>query len=147
MSKHTFTINGLKATQWEAATVKAKFLNDLANLVRSGFADSKFTQALYKRLSMTFGHIAHYNRNGFYIEWFETSEKQLDWVQNALQYGCYGDPEYTYSDAERQFQQWLQSDEGQDLIADIQRRVREDDIASAKAMQANAEAKLAAYGL
>lgn len=147
MSKHKFTTEKLTATQWDAAAVKAKFLNDLADFMRSGFKRTKFHKALYKRLSMTFSHIAHCNIEGFYGEWFETPARQLAWVQNALRHPCYGDPDYTYSDAERQFQRWLQSDEGQDLIAGIQQRVQEDDIASARAMKANAEARLAGYGL
>jgi len=147
VSKHIFTTNGLKATKWDAATVKAKFLNDLADLMRSGFKRTKFSKGLYTRLSMTFSHIAHYNIEGFYGEWFETPARQLAWIQNALRYPCYGDAEYTYSDAERQFQKWLQSDEGQDLIAGIQQRAQEDDIASARAMKANAEARLAHYGV
>lgn len=147
MSKHIFTTNGLKATKWDAATVKAKFLNDLADLMRSGFKRTKFSKGLYTRLSMTFSHIAHYNIEGFYGEWFETPARQLAWIQNALQHPCWGDAEYTYSDAERQFQKWLQSDEGQNLIAGIQQRAQEDDIASARAMKANAEARLAHYGV
>lgn len=112
MSKHIFTTAQLKATKWDGEPVKAKFLNDLANFVRSGFKRTKFTKALYKRLSMTFGHIAHYNIEGFYDEWFTNAGNQQRWIQNALDYSCCGDPEYTYSDAERLFQKWLQSDEG-----------------------------------
>jgi hypothetical protein len=147
VSKHKFTTEKLTATKWDAATVKAKFLNDLADLMRSGFKRTKFSKALYKRLSMTFSHIAHYDIEGFYGEWFETPARQLAWVENALRHPCYGDPEYTYSDAERQFQKWLQSDEGQDLIAGIVQRARDAGIANARAMKERAEATLAGYGV
>jgi len=147
VSKHKFTTENLTPTQWDTTDVKAKFLNDLANFMRSGFKRTKFSKALYKRLSMTFSHIAHYNIEGFYGEWFETPAKQLAWVQNALQYPCFGSPAYTYCDAERQFKQWLQSDEGQDLIAGIKQRARDADIEFARAMKERAEATLASYGV
>lgn len=147
MSKHIFTTEQLKATKWEGEPAKAKFLNDLANLVRSGFKPAKFHKKLYNRLSNCFAHIAHYDIGGFYNTWFSTAQKQLEWVQNALQHPCYGDPQYTYSDAELLFQKWLQSDEGTALIEAIQERAKQESISNALAMKAHAERVLASHGV
>ena len=48
------------ATKWDTAEVKAKFANDLCRFMAADFKESLFTKALYQRLSMCFGHIAHY---------------------------------------------------------------------------------------
>ena len=56
---------------------------------------------------MTFGHIAHYNQGGFYSVFFETLQGKVDFLEQSLDYPCYGDPAYTYSDAERVIQNWL----------------------------------------
>lgn len=55
---------------------------------------------------MMFGHIAHYDRNGFYDEWFR--EGRADWTEYILDRGAwFGDPEYTWSDVENAFVEWL----------------------------------------
>lgn len=122
MEKHTFTTANLTATKFTIVEEKAKWLNDLAGSMRSGFAKSKFTKPLYNRLSMCFGHIAHYNQGGFYETWFTTAADRLSWIMHTLDCPCHGDSEYTFSDAERQFQAWLHSVEGQAII---QRNVTE----------------------
>lgn len=147
MTKHIFTTNGLVATKWDDATAKAKWLNDLAGFVRSGFDQKKFTSDLYKRLSMTFGHIAHYNQGGFYAEWFETRSDQLRWLNYILQRPNYGDPTFTWSDAERQFQDWLRSEEGRRLLAAAHVRADCEEVADAEASLARAEATLSRHGV
>lgn len=107
MEKHKFTPDGLTATQWCSPQDKAKFLNDLARFVRSGFKETLFTKSLYTRLSMCFGHIAHYNKNGFYDVWFATESRQNAWKRYIQEQAIYGDPAWTFSDAERIFQKWL----------------------------------------
>jgi hypothetical protein len=47
-------------TQWDTAETKLKFANHLLNFIAADFPEAKFTQQFYNRLSMTFGHIAHY---------------------------------------------------------------------------------------
>ena len=48
-------------TQWDTAEQKAKFANALLTFVAQDFPRSKFHESFYRRLSNTFGHIAHYN--------------------------------------------------------------------------------------
>ena len=59
-----------------------------------------FTKALYQRLSMCWGHIAHYNREGFFGEFFRDLRGKVDFLEQTLAWRCFGDPEYTYSDVE-----------------------------------------------
>ena len=48
------------ATQWSTAEDKAKFANALMKFIAGDFPRQSFTKSLYRRLSNTFGHIAHY---------------------------------------------------------------------------------------
>ena len=113
-----FVADLLVPTEFSTAEDKARFGNQLAAFVLSGFKQEKWTKALYKRLSLTFGHIAHYNMNGFWDEWFSTAAQQADWIRHVLEHPCYGDPAYTHSDLERQFKAWLalHKDEVEEVI-------------------------------
>ena len=142
MHKHKFTSENLVPTKWNSAENKAKWLNQLADFVRSDFKESKFTKALYNRLSLTFGHIAHYNQYGFYGTWFEDAGKRLNWLYYIQEQMCYGDPEWTWSDAEKQFLAWLKSEEGNFYIRRAMEAHNTELRASAKAQIANATAVL-----
>jgi hypothetical protein len=95
-----FQPDAFTATKWDTAEVKAKFANDLCRFMAADFKDSLFTKALYQRLSMCFGHIAHYNREGFFGEFFRDLRGKVDFLEQTLAWRCFGDPEYTYSDVE-----------------------------------------------
>ena len=95
-------------TKWNTAADKEKFLKSLQRFVKSGFKRSLFTNKMYNRLHMMFGHIAHYDADGFRSEWFEDNpEKWLCYVRNAP---TYGDPQWTWCDVERAFKEWLERD-------------------------------------
>jgi hypothetical protein len=53
---------------------------------------------------MTFGHIAHYDRGGFYDTWFTRSRHKAAFIEKILRWPCHGDPEYTFSDVEQAVQ-------------------------------------------
>lgn len=95
------------ATEWDTKDQKARFLNCLADFILNDFPKSKFPSWLYKRLSMCFGFIAHYDIHGFYAEYFETTTDKLRFLEQILSWPCHGDPKFTYSDAERTFRAWL----------------------------------------
>jgi hypothetical protein len=103
-----FTADQFTSTRWEDAEEKARFARRFIRFVESDFAERDFSQALYRRLSLCFGHIAHYNRRGFYEEFFTTTEGKVRFLRMTLKHDCYGDPAYTYSDVERALQSWLQ---------------------------------------
>ncbi len=95
------------ATKWNTAEDKQKFAMGLVRFVESGFKPTRFCKPLYRRLSMCFGHMAHFNKDGFYDEWFSTPEKQAEWVNYVVSRTVYGDPAWTYSDVERDIQKYV----------------------------------------
>lgn len=98
----------LKATKWNTAGDKEKFVKHFKNFVEQGFPEKIFTKEFYNRISMMRGHIAHYDRGGFYNAQFGTSERRADFLQHWAESPAYGDPEWTWSDAERVLAEWLQ---------------------------------------
>ena len=100
-------MNTFTPTKWSTAEDKAKFFRHYQKFVTGGFKASQFPKWFYDRLSQCFGHIAHYNQGGFYEEWFRSPEQQLEFLEYALRYPCYGDAGHTYSDVERALQAWI----------------------------------------
>jgi hypothetical protein len=88
-------------TQWDTSEQKAKFANALLTFVAQDFPRSKFHERFYRRLSNTFGHIAHYDSGGFYGRFFLTPEDKLEFLEQCVTWPCHGDPTYTYPDVER----------------------------------------------
>lgn len=104
MPKGPFTPSEFTPTQWSSVEEKAQFGNTLLHFIESGFKETLFTKKFYNRLMNTFGHIAHYNREGFFSEWFTTEVDRLRFLRHLLQWPCYGDPTFTFSDVERAIQ-------------------------------------------
>ena len=94
------------ATKWDTVEDKEKFCRQFIRFVEGGFSIKQFPKWFYRRLMNTFGHIAHYDRMGFYAYFFEYHEE--DFIRVTLLGGGYGDPAYTYSDVERYLKGWLQ---------------------------------------
>ena len=97
-------------TQWDTTQNKAAFAKQFMRFLRSDFAAKHFTERFYRRLSNTFGNIAHYNRGGFWAEFFTSTADKVRFLEQTLQHPCYGDPGWTYSDVERVLQAWLRAD-------------------------------------
>jgi hypothetical protein len=104
MLKGPFLPSDFTATKFSTAADKAEFGNTLLRFIESEWALALFTKSFYNRLSMCYGHIAHYNRTQFYEEWFSSLAAQARFLKHTLRFPCYGDPEYTFSDAERAIQ-------------------------------------------
>lgn len=96
-----FTANQFTPTEFSTAQQKSEFGNWLIDFIGTGFKRTKFHKKMYNRLSMCFGHIAHYDQGGFFEVWFCDSASRLKFIQNLLRYPCYGDPEHTFSDVEK----------------------------------------------
>jgi len=105
--KKTFFAKDFTATQWDTADQKVKFAEQFKKFVESDFAWEKFPKWFYERLSMTFGHIAHYNQQGFYDTYFTCTQNKVYFLQETMKYPCYGSPEFTYSDVEKKIIDWL----------------------------------------
>lgn len=101
-----FTAAQFTATKWDTSEDKARFANKFIAFVNSGYKLSLFPKTFYRRLSMTFGHIAHYNQGGFYETFFTSLRGRVDFARITLNGGGYGDPTYTYSDVEIALRQW-----------------------------------------
>jgi hypothetical protein len=101
MALQNFSATEFTPTEWNAADQKPKFANGLMVFILSGFPEKKFPQALYDRLNHRFGFIAHYNKWGFWEEYFTKSSDKLRFLRMIVESPAYGQPEYTYCDVER----------------------------------------------
>ncbi len=97
------------ATQWSTAEDKAKFATAIMKFVANEFPRRGFSKTLYQRLSNTYGHIAHYNIDGYYSTFFGRDADKVVFLDQALRWRCYGDPTYTFCDVERAVQRRLRA--------------------------------------
>ena len=107
MTSNLFAADRFAATPHSTADEKARFCNAFARFVLGGFDRKRFTQKFYQRLSLIFGHIAHFNANGFWETWFSTPEQQREFVQHVHEYVALGDPQHCWSDVERELKSWI----------------------------------------
>ena len=107
MPKGPFLSSEFTATKFSTAADTAEFGQTLLRFIESEWAWALFTKSFYNRLSMCFGHIAHYNRAQFYEEWFSSLDAQVRFLKHTLRFPCYGDPEYTFTDVERAIQRQI----------------------------------------
>jgi len=125
-----FTADKFSPTTWEPAKKKAQFAKQLVRFIEADFPHRQFTHALYHRLALTFGHIAHINRHLFYDTFFTSTEGKLSFLRQIRQWPCYGDPAFTYSDVERALQSWLLQS---DILARYEERLAQEADAAERA--------------
>ena len=103
-------------SRFSPTTQKAQFANRLVRLIAGDFKPSLFTKALYADLVLSFGFIAHYDRDGFYSAQLSTLPRRIEFLQTLYRGGIYasasgptGDPSIGRADVERAFyhQPWL----------------------------------------
>jgi hypothetical protein len=135
-----FTADQFTPTRWEDAEEKARFARRFIRFVEANFAERDFPQALYRRLALTFGHFAHYNRRGFYEEFFTATEGKVRFLRMTLAHICYGDPAFTYSDVERALQSWLHQ---HGVLSRYERRLAAEQESTERAELARLRAKYA----
>lgn len=104
-------MNTFAPTQWDSATTKAAFARQFIKFVESDFSMKSFPKTFYTRLSMTFGHIAHYNQIGFFDTFFRSTVDKVRFLRMTLRHSCCGDPKFTYCDVEKFLQNWLEENE------------------------------------
>lgn len=125
-------------TAHSTAADKQEFARHFVSFVSNDFNRRLFTKAFYNRLSMCFGHIAHYNQEGFWHTWFESTAKRLDFLRNVLTYTCPGWPSYTYCDVEKFLQVWLKRS---GLVEQYQQKLSEETERAERAELARLQAK------
>lgn len=138
MPKGPFLPSDFTPTKFSTAADKAEFGNALFRFIESEWQAALFTKALYNRLSMCFGHIAHYNRAQFYEEWFSSLAAQVRFLEHTLRFPCYGDPQYTFSDVEREIQRAVRN---RNYLARYQLRLAEEERAAELALLERLEEK------
>ena len=135
-----FTADQFTPTRWETAEEKVRFARRFIRFVESDFAERQFPHTFYRRLALTFGHIAHFNRHGFYEEFFTATEGKVRFLRMALAHSCWGDPAFTYSDVERALQSWLHQN---GVLGRYERRLAAEQEAAERAELARLQAKYA----
>ena len=106
MTKTLFAADRFTPTPHSTAEEKARFCAAFAKFVLAGFPRHRFKHDFYRRLSQVFGHIAHYDTDGFYKVWFSTPAKQRQFVHRIHEHVPVGDPHFCWSDAERELKLW-----------------------------------------
>jgi hypothetical protein len=94
-------------TERDTADDKAKFVQQFKKFVDSDFEIKKFPKWFYIRLSMCFGHIAHFNQGRFYDTFFTSTRGKVRFLEKCSQWPCCGSPHFTYCDCERELQDWI----------------------------------------
>jgi len=125
-------------TKWDSAETKLSFANHLMNFIATDFPEAKFTDRFYRRLSMTFGFIAHCDRGTFFATYFTRTQDKLRFLNSLLEWGCFGSPEYTYCDVERAVKTQVRE---YDFIGQCRARLARETEASDLALLATLQAK------
>ena len=125
-------------TQFDTAADKLKFAKQFVRFVESDFKETIFPKWFYNRLSMTFGHIAHYNQSGFYATFFTSTAGKVNFLKQTVSGGQYGSPEYTYCDVERDLAAWVKAN---GLVQKYTDRYYAETEASERAVLAKLQAK------
>jgi hypothetical protein len=133
-----FTADRFAPTTWEPAKKKAQFAKTFIRFVEADFPRRQFTKAFYRRLSQTFGHIAHYDVFGFFDTFFTTTADKVRFLRLTLQWPAHGDPAFTYADMERALQAWLVQN---GILARYEQRLADEAKARARAELARLKAK------
>lgn len=109
----TNKFDATKFTPTEFSTVKdkLKFANQFKKFVLGGFQAKDFPKWFYVQLSMCFNMIAHYSQGDFYNYYFTNLADKAYFINQVMEYGCWGSPAFTYCDVEKQIQEWLKSEE------------------------------------
>jgi hypothetical protein len=104
-----FTVHDFTATEWSTADEKADFAGKLRKFIAADFQHSHFTKILYRRLSFSFGHIAHCDSYGFFDYFFRDLRGKIECLEDTLWWRPYGDSTYTFCGVEHAVQTRLKA--------------------------------------
>lgn len=133
-----FQMEDFRPTKWATAEEKAKIANKMTRFILGGFQQGSFNKTMYQRLSNMFGHIAHYNINGFYETWFSDIKACRDWAEHIT--GSWlsgmGDPKFTWSDVEKALIRWMKDNQIAEQLDELHRLdVKQKELALLHALQ------------
>lgn len=115
--KQRFGPESFTATEFTTADEKAKFVNEAIRFFTAECPRSLFTKLLYKHFSLHAGHIAHFNRDGFYDVWFESAGKRFEFVERIVNPIAWMSFAPGWRDVERALQIWFRE---ADLLQKLQ---------------------------
>ncbi len=90
-----------RPTRFTPASTKAWFAAHMLRFLSCDFPKHQFTQRFYNQLMHCFGMCAHYSREGFWTEYFASTRNKVEFLTEVAAYPCYGSPEQTFCDVER----------------------------------------------
>jgi hypothetical protein len=130
-----------------SAARKRRVLRDWAAFLKSGFAEGRFTKALYGHLTSHCSFIAHFDRAGFFATYFaDPSATQRFLGQFDRSKGCrsteYGDAGWINGEEYRDVNAAM-VDEASARLPALRRLARGREIAQARQQVAHGEASLA----
>jgi hypothetical protein len=133
-----FRLEDFIPTKWSSAEEKAKIANKLTRFILGGFQRSAFTKDIYQQLSNMFGHIAHYDINGFYETWFADVKSCKEWLEHVTDnwLSGMGDPRFTWSDVENVLLQWIKEQHLAEQLENLHRMdIEQKELALLSALQ------------
>ncbi len=89
-------------TKFQPASSKAWFVCHYMRFASSDFPKHQFTKRFYGQLMHCFSMIAHYDIDGFWAEYFTSTTGKIEFLQETIVHPCWGSPDHTWSDAERE---------------------------------------------
>ena len=104
---------GFTATSFDTAAAKVKFIESLIRFLCNHCDQDRFTPLIYDGLHQHLGHIAHYDRGGFYANWFADMGSRVRFFEHHAQYLAAGG----WRDVSKALQLWIVSEEGQIVLA------------------------------
>lgn len=89
-------------TRFTPASTKSWFAAHMLRFCVTDFSEHHFTQRFYAQLMHCFGMIAHYNRGGFWEEFFTSTAGKVEFLTEVTAWPGYGTPDVTWCDVERE---------------------------------------------
>ncbi len=90
------------AMQFTPADSKAWFVAHFLRFASSDFPKHHFTDRFYRQVMNTFGFIAHYDKFGFWTEYFTNTAGKTEFLEQVIAWPCHGAATHTFCDAERE---------------------------------------------
>ncbi len=131
-------------TKFTPADTKAWFASHFLRFVSSDFPEHQFTKRFYSQVMHTFSFIAHYDRAGFWTEYFTNTAGKIEFIEQVMQHPCYGDPGHTFSDVEREIRRRLRQ---VDLLDFYRKKNRSEQEAADRAQFAQLKARFEPNGV
>ena len=84
------------------AETKAWLAVHFLRFASSDFPKHHFTDRFHRQVMHTFGFVAHYDRAGFWSEYFTTTAGKIEFIGQVVHHPCHGDAARSFSDVGRE---------------------------------------------